>query len=203
MRWYDLFSLFYDRSLEKLYVPQRAAAAEALDLKPGMSLLDCPTGTGQSFDPIHPRLQPGGTILGVDRSTGMLGKARKRIEKKGLDGVEARFGEIGALDAADVPTEGFDRLLVFLGMTCLPDQEAGFADLWERLTPGGRCVIVDCYNPAPGLQGISVKYVAQADITSEWWLPLERRAEGFDKTLLPSRKEHGGDILLATGTKPA
>lgn len=203
MRWYDIFSLFYDSSLEKLYLPQRQAAAEALDLAPGLSLLDCPCGTGQSFDVVRAGVMPGGTILGVDRSKGMLGRARKRIDRKQLTGVEPRFGEIGDLDAADVAPESVDRLLVFLGMTVLPDMEAGFEDLWKRLRPGGRCVLVDCYNPAPGLQGISVKYIAQADITKQWWLPLERRGEQFERRGLPSKPEHGGEIILATALKPA
>ena len=68
MSWYDLFSRFYDRSLEPLYVEARTAAAEALRLEPGLTVLDVPVGTGQSLDVLAPAVLPGGHVLGVDAS---------------------------------------------------------------------------------------------------------------------------------------
>jgi hypothetical protein len=40
MGWYDFFSRFYDSNLERLYIDQRAAAADALRLAPGQLVLD-------------------------------------------------------------------------------------------------------------------------------------------------------------------
>ena len=46
MTWYDVFSSFYDVSLEGLYRPYRDALAERLALAPGMRVLDAGSGTG-------------------------------------------------------------------------------------------------------------------------------------------------------------
>jgi hypothetical protein len=43
--------------------------------------------------------------------------------------------------------------------------------------------------------------VARADLRRRFWEPLERRAAGFERYALPSLPEHGGEIILATGTK--
>ncbi|HMB90432.1 MAG TPA: hypothetical protein VKP65_06260, partial [Rhodothermales bacterium] len=68
--WYDLFALFYDRTLEDLYAPFRPAAVEALRLSEGASILDLPCGTGQSLDFLAPAVGPSGAVLGVDQSKG-------------------------------------------------------------------------------------------------------------------------------------
>jgi hypothetical protein len=52
------------------------------------------------------------------------------------------------------------------------------------------------------LQGWLVNQLAQADIRRRFWEPLERVAVGFERMDLPYRKQHGGQILLATGVKP-
>ncbi len=39
MRWYDIFSRFYDASLESLYRPYRLQATEALRLSAGSTVL--------------------------------------------------------------------------------------------------------------------------------------------------------------------
>ncbi|PRP91410.1 hypothetical protein ENSA5_55270 [Enhygromyxa salina] len=72
MGWYDIFSRFYDRSLESLYREQRRLAADALALAPGHRVLDLPCGTGLSFEAIAPRV---GSLLGVELSSGMLAKS--------------------------------------------------------------------------------------------------------------------------------
>lgn len=70
MGWYDFFSRFYDHHLEGLYADARATATEALDLSAGMTVLDVPCGTGQSFDGIAPAIGDSGRLIGVDRSKG-------------------------------------------------------------------------------------------------------------------------------------
>ncbi len=202
MRWYDLFSRFYDGSLEKLYVEQRAAAAQALGLSPGMSVLDLPCGTGQSFDVLAAGVGPSGAIIGVDRSTGMLVRARERAAQRGFTQVRLVEGDVAALDAAALGTAEVDRLHVFLGMTAFDDHDAAFERMWSLLRPGGRCVIVDAHAEQLTFQGRMVNLVAQADLRRRFWEPLEKRATGFSRRELPSLPDHGGQILLAVGDKP-
>lgn len=202
MGWYDWFSGFYDRSLEKLYADARAAAADALQLEPGQVVLDLPCGTGQSFDVVVPRIGDG-VLIGMDVSAGMLRKASARAERLGGRVVVGR-GDVQTLSLADVEALGGrpDRLLVFLGLTALPDWEASFERLWEILRPGGRCVVVDVHAAQPDFQGKMVNLVARADITRRTWEPLERLGVGYTRHALPSKKEYGGALWLAAADKP-
>lgn len=200
MGWYDLFARFYDKSLEPLYAEQRALAAEALALSPGLTVLDLPCGTGLSFDVLAPAVGAEGKVYGVDLSPGMLAQARLRSERNRWAQVELLEQDVLRLDPESVGG-GVDRLHVFLGMTAFPDPEAAFERLWALLRPGGRCVVVDAYAERLGFQGRMVNLVARADIRRRFWEPLERRAEDFERRALPSRPEHGGEILLAVGTK--
>ncbi|KIG17636.1 ubiquinone/menaquinone biosynthesis methyltransferase [Enhygromyxa salina] len=211
MGWYDMFSGFYDRSLEPLYREQRGLAANALALAPGHTVLDLPCGTGQSFDEIAPRITNTGTLIGVDFSAGMLAQASKRAGLRGWDHVHLLEHDVRTLDpsalatAVSAPNQApprIDRLHVFLGLTAFPDWEQAFERLWGLLAPGGRCVVVDVYADKPDFQGRMVNLVARADIRRRTWTPLERLATNYARDPLPSTKQHGGQLYLARGDKP-
>lgn len=204
MGWYDFFSRFYDSSLEKLYVDARTAAADALELAPGMTVLDLPCGTGQSFDEIVSRIRPGGRLIGADLSEGMLVRAAARVKARGLDEVVTTRGDARTFGADELRALGvsrLDRLHVFLGLSAFPDWEASFERFFGLLAPGGRCVVVDVHAEKPSFQGRMVNLVARADITRRTWEPLERLSVGFTRRELPSLPEHGGQLFLATGTR--
>ena len=141
MSWYDAFSSFYDASLEALYAEHRVLAADALALEPGMTVLDLPCGTGQSFPAIAQRLRGSGMIIGGDLSAGMLRKAAAR--EGALSGVRL---VMEALDVNALTLEALQaatgvgqvhRLHVFLGMSVFSDMEAAFDRLWSVLAPTG------------------------------------------------------------------
>lgn len=203
MGYYDVFSHFYDASVAKLYVSQREASQEALDLSPGLTVLDCPAGTGLSF----PHIKAGigdGLLIGADVSSGMLGKARKKSDEAGWgDTVRLVHGDAATLTESDLGVPSVDRLHIFLGMTAFSDMPGTFTTLWGLLKPGGRCVIVDVHAETLGFQGRMVNLSARADITRRFWEPLEAAAAGYTRTALESKPAHGGAMYLATGTKPA
>lgn len=207
MGWYDLFSRFYDSSLEALYVDARRSACEALDLQPGQTVLDVPCGTGQSFDGLVAAVGSAGTVLGVDLSKGMLRKARARVDRHGWTNVFLGEADVHAVDTAWLEQlRGepvmLDRLHVFLGLSAFPRWEEAFDRLWSLLRPGGHCVVVDCYAERPNLRGRMVNLVARAEIQRKTWQPLERLAQAYELRELPSLREHGGQLVLATGVKP-
>lgn len=202
MGWYDFFSGFYDRSLEKLYRDARAAAVEALALAPGLRVLDMPCGTGQSFDGLAAAVGEGGRVVGGDISRGMLKRAERRVGRLGLTQVDVVGTDVHAV-APDLIGGPVDRLHVFLGMSAFPRPDEAFERLWSVLRPGGRAVIVDVFTERLGFQGRMVNLVARADIRRRSWEPLEARAAPgtFTRRDLPSLKKHGGTLFLAIGDK--
>jgi ubiquinone/menaquinone biosynthesis C-methylase UbiE len=206
MSWYDVFSNFYDASLERLYREYRLRAGEALQLAPGACVLDVPCGTGQSFDVLAAGVGDRGAVIGVDASPGMLRGARARCARLGLGNVQLIEADAGSLTRAAIAAavggeRRLDRLQIFLGMSVFPDPERCFTQLWQLLAPGGLCVIVDVYAERLGLQGWLVNQLANADIRRKFWEPLERAGSEFSLVDLPYRKQHGGQIKLAQARK--
>ena len=204
---YDLFSNFYDASLERLYAEHRRLAVQALRLRPGAVVLDVPCGTGQSFDALSHATGVQGLLLGVDASEGMLRRARQRAAARSLTTVRVVTADAAQLTQADLDAAAgrsvsVSHLHVFLGMSVFSAMESTFQHLWSLLAPGGRCVLVDVHAPRLGLQGWLVNKLARAEIRRRFWEPLELSARDFQRSDLPFRAQHGGQIMLATGKKP-
>jgi len=120
----------------------RERAVRFAGVKPGDRLLDVATGTGKVAADLHRRAQPGGSVLAVDISPGMIRVAQKRFgDRKGLDFV------VG--DAMALPTEDgtFDAATIAFGMRNLPDYRQGFAELARSVRPGGRVVCLEIARP--------------------------------------------------------
>jgi demethylmenaquinone methyltransferase/2-methoxy-6-polyprenyl-1,4-benzoquinol methylase len=120
----------------------RRRAVKLTEARPGDRLLDVATGTGKVAADLHKRAQPGGTALGVDISSAMIGVARRRFE--GRPGLEFMVG-----DALALPTEDgtFDAATIAFGMRNLPDYGKGFAELARSVRPGGRVVCLEIARP--------------------------------------------------------
>jgi len=120
----------------------RKRAVALTGTRPGDRLLDVATGTGKVAADLHKRAQPGGTVLGVDISPGMIRVAKRRFsDRPGLDFV------VG--DALALPTEdgSFDAATIAFGMRNLPDYGAGFAEMARSVRPGGRVVCLEIARP--------------------------------------------------------
>ena len=197
MSWYNFFSGFYDRSLERLYRPAREFAVERLALEPGLTVLDCPTGTGQSLELLSRAVGPEGRVIGVDLSSGMLARAGGRCERSDLQNVQLIASDVHQLDK-DITV---DRLHIFLGLSAFDDWQAGFASLWQRLRPGGVCVVVDVHAARLGLQGRMVNLVARADIRRQTWSELESVGTDYTYEAMPPNRTYGGELFVASGRK--
>ena len=57
----------------------RKRAVKLTGARPGDRLLDVATGTGKVAADLHARAQPGGSVLAVDISPGMIGVAKRRF----------------------------------------------------------------------------------------------------------------------------
>ena len=120
----------------------RRRAVRLTRTKPGDRVLDVATGTGKVAADLHRRVQPGGSVLGVDLSPGMISVAQRRFgDRPGLEFV------VG--DALDLPTEdrAFDAATIAFGMRNLPDYHRGFAEMARSVRPGGRVVCLEIARP--------------------------------------------------------
>ena len=120
----------------------RKRAVRLTGAKPGDRILDVATGTGKVAADLHARVQPGGSVLGVDISPAMIRVAQKRFaDRPGLTYV------VG--DALALPTEDgtFDAATIAFGMRNLPDYGKGFSELARSVRPGGRVVCLEIARP--------------------------------------------------------
>ena len=113
---------------------------ERAGIKPGERVLDVGCGTGAQTLPAA-EVAGSGNVSGIDPSPDMLGRARDKAAKKGLD-IDFRNAAIEKL-----PFDGgqFNVVLSSFMLHHLPDDvmRAGFAEIHRVLQHGGRLVAVD------------------------------------------------------------
>ena len=100
---------------------------EAVRLRPGMSLLDVPTGSGALA---AAATRGGASVIGVDISSGMIAQARKLHP-----GIDFRVGEVESLPIAD---GALDAVVCAFGLGHFPYPEASVAECMRTLKPRGR-----------------------------------------------------------------
>ena len=122
---------------------QRLRAVQALELRPGDSVVDIACGTGLNFSLIEEVIGASGRIVGVDLTDAMLAQARGRIEANGWSNVS-----LVQADAAEFefPAE-VDAILSTYALTQVPDCGAVIAHGAAALSPGGRWVVLDLKVP--------------------------------------------------------
>lgn len=104
-RYYDLFSIVYDRfvawhSGEPLG-PMRRALAERAATGTERRVLDLCCGTGAVTRALADRLEPDAVIVGLDFSAGMLGQARRVAGRAGLSTIRWVQADAAALPFRD------------------------------------------------------------------------------------------------------
>jgi len=129
-----LFSLDRDRAW-------RRRAARLTRLQPGQTVLDLCTGTGKLAHELVPLVRPGGRVIGIDFSPGMLERARASEPE-----VEFRQGDVTRLSEADASV---DALTIGFGLRNLVSRDAALREMRRVLRPGGRLVILE-FAPATG-----------------------------------------------------
>jgi SAM-dependent methyltransferase len=110
----------------------------AANLKSGERVLDVGCGCGDSSCAAARAVAPG-TVLGVDLSAGMLGRARERARDEGLDNL--RFEQADA-QVHPFGVENFDVILSRFGVMFFADPPAAFRNLARSLRRGGRMTLL-------------------------------------------------------------
>jgi ubiquinone/menaquinone biosynthesis C-methylase UbiE len=111
----------------------------ALELEPGMRVLDVASGTGTAAILAARAVAPSGRVTGVDLSDSMLEVAREKTARAGLDGVlEFRRAD---MTATGLPDGAHDAVVCVFGLVLVPDMPALARELWRMVKPGGQLVV--------------------------------------------------------------
>ena len=141
--FWDLYSRVYD-SVYRL-MPYRKLlwdTYQALDLEPGMRVLDAGCGTGNFEHFVHQKNPPSVCIDAIDFSAAMLAVASKK--NADLGNVEFSCGDLSG--PLPYPDASFDRVLSINVLYALPDPDSTMRELLRVLKPGGVIVVT---SPAP------------------------------------------------------
>ena len=115
----------------------RRTALQRAGLGPGMRVLDIATGTGLVAREALALVGPGGAVVGLDPSEGMLGEAGKLPIAR----VRALGERLPFRDAA------FDFVSMGFALRHVADLEALFAEIHRVLRPGGVACVLELTRP--------------------------------------------------------
>jgi ubiquinone/menaquinone biosynthesis C-methylase UbiE len=142
-RFWDLYSRFYD-SIYHL-MPYRQLlwdTYQALELEPGMRVLDAGCGTGNLELFISEKAHPPIDIEGIDFSPAMLARARAKCRE--LDFATFSWCDLG--EPLPYPDESFDRIVSVNVLYALERRDDLLRELLRVLKPNGRIVVT---SPTP------------------------------------------------------
>jgi len=138
---YDFLNHFLSLGIDIIW---RKKAINELKKDQPKLILDVATGTGDFAFEALKILKPE-KIIGVDISQGMLDIADQKIARRGLNNqYEVKLGDSEKLPFTE---NEFDAVTVAYGVRNFENLEAGLADMFRVLKPGGKAVILEFSKP--------------------------------------------------------
>lgn len=131
---FDLVADEYDTTGVDFFEPIADGLVNELDPRPGERCVDLGCGKGVVTVRLAERVQPGGSVVGVDLSKGMLAHARELVSARGLP-VDLRVGDASV---PDLPPGAADVVASSLVLFFLPEPADALVRWVDLLKPGGR-----------------------------------------------------------------
>ncbi len=150
---YKAWAPIYDKTFGAITMVGRKRAIQHINARQG-KVLEVGVGTGLSLKHYQPHLQ----ITGIDVSTHMLAKARKKVSKRGLTHVEGIM-EMDAR-AMTLPDNHFDTVVAMYLVSVVPDPEMVIAEMARVCKPGGQVLIVNHFAREKGALSVVEKAFA-------------------------------------------
>ncbi len=149
---FDRIARLYDRMntvmTAGLHHTWRRRAADLAAVGPGDRVLDVATGTGDLAFELAGRVAPGGEVIGVDFSEGMLDLARAKATAGAptptRTNVQFKWGNALELD---FPDDTFAAATVGFGARNFSDLDQGLREMTRVVHPGGHVVVLEITTP--------------------------------------------------------
>jgi ubiquinone/menaquinone biosynthesis C-methylase UbiE len=136
---YDPVAETFERLSDRFTQPLAEWMVATAGVTGAQQILDVGTGTGIVALEAARQLDPGGDVLGIDLSQGMLARAAARAQTHGLaDRVRFQQGDAESLDLA---SESRDCVLSLYALLHFPDPASAIAEMRRILRPGGKLVL--------------------------------------------------------------
>jgi demethylmenaquinone methyltransferase/2-methoxy-6-polyprenyl-1,4-benzoquinol methylase len=135
---YDLMNDLMSGGLHRLW--KRLAIAEC-KVKPGQTLLDVASGTGDLAAALAKQTGKSGRVVLTDINESMLARGRLRLMDRGLMGNV--FYVQSDAEQLPFPSHYFDCVTIAFGLRNVTQQENALRSMYRVLKPGGKLVILE------------------------------------------------------------
>jgi len=138
---YDLFNTISSFGVDRYW---RFSLVRKFNLNESDYLLDIATGTGDVVFSMYKRFK--NRLVGLDIADKMIGLAKLKQSKKGLENQDISFiqGDAEDLGFSD---NSFNGLTISFGFRNLGDYDKGLSEFYRVLKPGGKIAILEFSKP--------------------------------------------------------
>lgn len=139
---YDIMNDLMSFGMHRLW---KRFAIELAGVRPGQTVLDLASGTGDLADRFAGLVGPQGLVVMSDINANMLSVGRDRMLDRGHAGNMA----FALIDAEQLPIAdaSVDLVTIAFGLRNVTDKNAALAEMYRVLHPGGRALVLEFSHP--------------------------------------------------------